>query len=232
MIWKLIGSVFAMAMLPALALTVLQSRIVLHYLQKPGVRYFYTTTEKVLALTIDDGPDPRTTPVILKVLREYNVKATFFLIGSKVQMYPYLVQQIINDGHQIGNHDYHDFASVLRSKTFAENLDRTHQLLMSYQTPTIFRPGCGFYANWMLDILKPFKYQCILGNIYPHDVAFSWRQFLVNYIVWRASPGSIIILHDGRPKLHTETTLGIIIPVLQRRGYTFATISEMESRYS
>ena len=166
-------------------LTILQSRFVLSYFQKGSVRYFYHTNGvRDIAITIDDGPDPVTTPKILAVLKKYNVKATFFVIGERIMKYPEIVQMILNDGHALGNHDLYDKLSVWRKKQFSNNFGVTHTLLESclrdfkntsgstedFIGKRLFRPGCGFYSKWMLEEISGLKYKCILGNIYPHDV--------------------------------------------------------------
>src|SRR5581483_11951975 len=157
-----------------LILTLLQSRSILSYFQKGGVRYFYNTKNvKDIALTIDDGPDNVTTPRILAVLKKHNVKATFFLIGNRTMYYPEIVRMILRDGHSIGNHDFYDNLSVWRPTLFPNNLRVTHSLINScmreyklelfdnassphdngtnteyLEEPRFFRPGCGFYAQW------------------------------------------------------------------------------------
>lgn len=217
--------IFILAFILSL-LTIFQSKWVLRYLQSKDVLFFFETKEKKLAITIDDGPHPTTTRKILDVLEKHNVKATFFLIGSKVEQYPQVMEEIVKGGHEIGNHDHHDRASILQRNTFETDFQRTHQLLSPY-CPHYFRPGCGFYSSWMLDIVRNYGYKCVLGNIYPHDVLFRWVWFLTHYILWRISPGSIIILHDGREWLETEQVLDNIIPRLKGRGYSFCTLSEM-----
>ena len=114
--WLLAGAI-ALPLLLVGPFWFLQSRLVLQYLQTNTVRYFYPTTRdwNSLILTIDDGPDPEITPRILATLKKHGAKATFFLIGRKVAAHPELVQRIVDDGHDIGNHDYDDFMSALRS---------------------------------------------------------------------------------------------------------------------
>lgn len=231
-----------------LLLTILQSRSILSYMQKSKVRYFYHTNgRKNISLTIDDGPDNCTTPEILAILKKHNVKATFFVIGERITRYPEIVQMILKDGHNLGNlgnHDLYDKLSVWRQNVFMNNFNVTHTLLESClrkfkennksnssNEKRLFRPGCGFYSQWMLDGISKLNYSCILGSIYPHDVMFSWYQFVARYLYHRASPGSIMIIHDSRPHLETEKTLDMLIPWLKAEGYNFKTIYEMETQY-
>lgn len=233
----------------ACALTILQSKFILSFFQDLNVRYFYNTnisyfkpfttiTGKEIVLTIDDGPDNRTTPLILEVLRKHQVPATFFLIGEKVENNIDLVKKIDEDGHILGNHDYKDFASISR-RSFSDTFNRTHILLNDIRekgsTNLYFRPGCGFYNSNMVNIVRKEGYKLILGNIYPHDVMFTRLfgiTFIINYILYRVSPGSIIILHDGRPNLETHKVLDILIPKLKDQGYTFKSLDYMEQKYN
>lgn len=223
------------------------TRVVLQYMQTPSIRYYYTVPDqrKIVAITIDDGPSVERTQLILNVLERHAVVATFFLIGERAAAHPELVHRIAEAGHDIGNHDWADTYSVLRDDAvFVQHLNRTELTLGLYRKDNatkLFRPGKGLYSSRLVATATTNGYKTIMGTIYPFDSTFGsylasrlsrvWSWCISTYIVAKANPGSIIILHDGYPNLPTDETLDMVIIALKERGYQFATISQMESVY-
>lgn len=193
------------------------------------VLFHVDTEEKVVALTIDDGPHGQLTPEILDTLAVYDVPATFFIIGSHVPGNEGLLARIVQDGHELGNHLMSDERSITLDATeFARQLAETHALISAYGPVRWFRPGSGFYNERMLAQIRPFQYRAVVGSVYPYDAQVQSVDFAAGYILGNVRPGSIIILHDGG--LEREATPDIlqrIIPALQKRGYRFATLSEL-----
>ena len=102
--------------------------------------------EKAVALTFDDGPDPIHTPRILNILEENNIKATFFLIGSKIETYPELVKRIYEEGHIIGNHTFSTPSYTLwNSNKIYEDIRKTNDIIykITGKFPFFFRPPSG-----------------------------------------------------------------------------------------
>lgn len=197
--------------------------------RSPNVLYSVDTDVPVVALTIDDGPDPLTTPAILSALRNNDARATFFLISSNIKGNEALVQQIIDEGHEIGNHFTSERPSILYSNDeFETKLIEAHKTLSDFSNMRWFRPGSGLYNSAMLSILEKHDYQCVLGSIYPFDAQVPSSQFASRYVLWRVKPGAIILLHDnnGRGR-RTVATLEIILPELIEQGFRVTTVSEL-----
>lgn len=157
----------------------------------------------MVALTFDDGPDPDATPQILNLLSTYNIPATFFVIGEKAQRYPVLLQQIIANGHAVGNHSYHhDVLLMLRSaKKIATEISMGQQALSAIGIqPLIFRPPVGITNPKLGSILKQQGLYCV--NFSCRGVDFGNRKIkgLAERILKKVRPGDIILLHDCMPQ--------------------------------
>jgi peptidoglycan/xylan/chitin deacetylase (PgdA/CDA1 family) len=195
----------------------------------PDVVYWVETEQPVVALTIDDGPDPVATPKILDVLKRHDAHGTFFLLSSRVPGNEDLVRRTVEEGHEIANHLVVDEASILLSDSeFERQLLEADGVLSDFAKVHWFRPGSGWYNDRMISILRRHGYQCALGSVYPFDpqVPSSW--FATHHVLWNVRPGSIIVLHDyGARGERTATALATILPVLNRRGLRVVTLSEL-----
>lgn len=197
--------------------------------RSPEVIYSIDTQEAMVALTIDDGPDPETTVEILEVLSAHDAQATFFLLSDNISGNEELVEQILAEGHEIGNHLTSQKPSILYSKSeFESQLLQAHEALSQFAALRWFRPGSGWYNNAMLSTLAKYDYQCVLGSVYPFDAAVPSSQFASMYVLWRVKPGAIIVLHDseGRGE-RTVETLNTILPELMEQGFRVTTLSEL-----
>lgn len=197
--------------------------------RSPGVVYFAEIEEPVVALTIDDGPDPGTTPRILDVLSQHDAHATFFLITSRVPGNEEVVARIVEEGHELANHLTIDEPSIKLDVTeFERRLLEAHDVLSEFSDIHWFRPGSGWYNAEMLSILDKHDYRCVLGSVYPFDPQLPSSWFAARYVLWNAQPGSIIVLHDhGLRGERTVTALATILPELNRRGFRVVTLSEL-----
>ncbi|MCX5883101.1 MAG: polysaccharide deacetylase family protein [Deltaproteobacteria bacterium] len=161
------------------------------------------SSEQAVALTFDDGPDPLSTPDLLRLLSKHQVKATFFVIGKKAFEHPELVKEIVSQGHSIGNHTYtHDNLMLLKGSHYLLNeIKKTQNVLREMGVISFaFRPPVG--------ITSPGLHQVLLQlNLYT--VNFSCRAFdngnrrirdLSKKILKRVHADDIILLHDTRPK--------------------------------
>ena len=184
-----------------------------------------STNDKIVAITIDDGPHPKTTPEILTVLREKDVKVTFFVLGVNAQKNPRLLAQELLDGHEIGSHAYsHAKLSTLSQEKIDEELNQTENAIMLIGSkPTLFRPPGGEYNSRVLSSVQHKGYTMVLWSVDPHD----WRRPSVNDLVEtvmaKVRPGSIILLHDGQYPLPTPKALAILIDRLKSEGYRLVT---------
>jgi peptidoglycan/xylan/chitin deacetylase (PgdA/CDA1 family) len=193
------------------------------------VLYSVDLDERVVALTIDDGPDPATTPAILDVLRDHGARATFFVVGERIAGNEALLHRMVREGHEVANHMLRDRPSIeLDPQTFEAALLQTRDALRPYPATRWFRPASGYYDDAMLDILDTHGLQCVLGNVYPLDAHIGWSWLHRTWIRWRARAGSITILHDGgRRGKRTTRTLAGVLPHLAKKGYRVVTLTEL-----
>lgn len=207
-----------------------QPRFVVRWVARfnPDVLFFVETKEPLVALTIDDAPYAPLTPRILDVLAKYDADATFFIIGDHIPGNEAIVQRMIADGHELGNHHFRDEPSIrLSPDEFEQHLQHTYERLTPFGPVRYFRPGSGWFNQRMLDQIERFGYQCVLGSAYPEDVLSS-PTYLSRHILFNTQPGSIIILHDGsQQRVRTLAVLEHVLPELQRRGYRVVTVSEL-----
>lgn len=195
----------------------------------PQVVYFVESDEPVVALTLDDGPDGTTTPKILDVLARYNAHATFFLITGRIPGNEDVVQRIVAEGHELGNHLTTDEPSILLAPSnFEAQLQEADAALTEFSDVHWFRPGSGWYNGRMLSILGEHGYRCALGSVHPFDPQIPSSWFAAHYVLSNVRPGSIIILHDygGRGE-RTAVALAAILPELNRRGFRVVNLSEL-----
>jgi peptidoglycan/xylan/chitin deacetylase (PgdA/CDA1 family) len=197
--------------------------------RSPSVLYSVDIQDFVVALTIDDGPDPVQTPKILDVLGDYGAHATFFLISSRVPGNEEVVQRMLDEGHEIANHMVYDEPSIRLDKVeFERKLFEADQVLSQFGETIWFRPGSGWYNNGMLDIIEGHGYQCALGSVYPFDPQIGSTWFTKNYVLWKVKPGGVIVLHDhGARGRRTAEALATILPRLRDRGYSVVTLSDL-----
>lgn len=197
--------------------------------RSPQVVYFVETADSVVALTIDDGPDPETTPVILEVLGAHRARATFFLISGRVSGNEALVSGIVERGHELGNHLTRDEPSIgLAPSEFEGALLEADAVLSRFATVRWVRPGAGWYSDSMLSIIEAHGYRCALGSIYPYDSQIPSSAFAAFHILETVRPGSIIVLHDGGARgQRAAAALRRVLPELERRGFRVVTLSEL-----
>ena len=232
---KIGWAVFAL-MLITNVLAVLQPDWIVAALAKrsPEVVYFVETEESVVALTIDDGPDPVTTPKILDVLMQHDARATFFLITNHIPGNEDVVLRIVEENHELANHLTTDEPSIRFSPSdFEHQLLESHNALSKFSDIRWFRPGSGWYNTAMLSILHKHGYQCALGSVHPFDPQITSPWFAARYVLRNVRPGSIIILHDyGARGERTASALATILPELNRRGFRVVTLSELLNLHS
>jgi peptidoglycan-N-acetylglucosamine deacetylase len=195
----------------------------------PGCLYRVPVQARIIALTLDDGPDPATTPLILAQLRRYRAKATFFLITERVKSRERLVHQIVAEDHEIGNHFTQDRPSIrLAADQFREDLDQSHQTLAPFGPMRWARPGSGWYSQTMVATMARKGYRCALGSVYPYDAKIPSVAFASWYLRRNVRPGAILVLHDGGARgRRTARVLRGVLPELRRRGYRVVTLSEL-----
>lgn len=191
-----------------------------------------SSEKKVIALTFDDGPSAEFTPQVLDILREKNVKATFFIIGHKLQKFPKIGQQIVAEGHALGNHTWHHWNTQMTEFTATREIEDTAMLM--YETTgvktSLFRPPNGFLNNGLADYARKRKDAVVLWTVDSGD----WRgsrvsaEDMIKQVVEKATPGGIVLMHDaGGDRSRTVRALPKIIEELTLRGYKFVTVPEL-----
>ena len=202
--------------------------------RSPRCLYTVTAHEKVVALTIDDGPDREYTRTILAVLRKNQAHASFFLISGNVPGAEPVVSELVSAGHEIGNHLTRDEPSIRLSATaFVAAMREAGTTLGRFAQVRWLRPGSGWYDDAMLDAIEREGYRCALGSVYPYDGHGMPARVSSAYILANVAPGAVIILHEGKGRgTRTATVLASVLPTLRARGYQVVTLSELHARSS
>lgn len=193
------------------------------------VLYYAHVEEPLIALTLDDGPDPNTTPRILEILAENEATATCFVFSDEVQAHPELTKQLLQGGHELGNHHTRDVGSFeMPLDEFEQDLQQAAQVLSHYDQITWFRPGKGVYTPKMLEVIHRHGYRCALGTLFPFDTHIASVTFAVWYFWLFASPGAVIILHDrGSRGKRTAQILRRTLPSLRKRGFRVVSLTRL-----
>lgn len=192
-----------------------------------------------VCLTFDDGPNPKTTPNILKLLEEKNIKATFFLLGKNAEKYPNIVKDIINGGHEIGEHSYkHTHAWITGPIFTAVDLIKGERVLKRMKFPhkiNLIRPPYGKFNFVTLLYVWLRKKRVAFWNIDPEDFANSSSQSIAEYVLHRLNSGSVVLFHDARkntsrPADLTVEAIKLILEKSSDVGFHFMTISKALNR--
>jgi peptidoglycan/xylan/chitin deacetylase (PgdA/CDA1 family) len=183
---------------------------------------------RLVAITIDDGPCPMLTPLVLEVLAREHARANFFVVGEKAEQYPQLLRDIAEAGHLIGNHSYdNERLSALSAQEVAAMIDACQAVVgrLTGQAMKYLRPPGGAYTQAVLECAAVRSY---VITLWTHN-AGDWANPPVNEIVTRCltgvGPGSIILMHGG--DINSVRALPLIIRGLRARGLEPALLSQM-----
>ncbi|MCQ2235765.1 MAG: polysaccharide deacetylase family protein [Bacteroidales bacterium] len=160
---------------------------------------FCKNNSEELLLTFDDGPDPVNTPKLLDVLDKYGVKATFFMIGEKVDMYPDVVKEVYRRGHRIGGHTYYHnpWHNFYIHRRYMDELKRAHNAFAKLGVEiSDFRPPLGITTPTVSSACTRMNYKVWGWSIRSFDTMDKPREEVFARIVKRLKPGGIILLHD------------------------------------
>ena len=205
---------------------------------KEKIDNIYHLEGKTAYLTFDDGPSNSVTPLILQVLKEKNVKATFFTLGSRVELYPELVRQEYDEGHYIANHGYtHVYSSIYQTpEEVLSEYNQTEQAIKNalgndkYNSHLFRFPGGsvgGKYAeikSEAIEILAQNNIAYLDWNALTNDAAgANTKEEMMEYLVSTVGEKSnvVILMHDAADKILTYELLPEIIDYLAEKGYTF-----------
>jgi peptidoglycan-N-acetylglucosamine deacetylase len=200
------------------------------------VAYQGPQSEKLVALTFDDGPNPPYTLQVLDILDKYDVEATFFLIGKNVEAHPEVAREIVERGHQIGNHSFtHPDLLKLSGAQIAQEIDTTTKIIETETgvRPKIFRPPHGFRDPIVLAKAKERNLTVVEWSVMARDWKNPGAEVIADRIVKKIHNGAIILLHDGDgivkggDRSQSVAATEIVIQRLQRDGYRFVRIDEL-----
>ena len=183
-----------------------------------------------VAMTFDDGPHPTRTPRLLDILLARNIKATFFTVGTNAGLYPQILQRMVNEGHEIGNHTQtHPDLSTLSDAQVRAELDSCHAAIVAATgvAPVLMRPPFGALTQaqrvW---IPQEYGYRTVFWDVDPLD----WQQpgagIVADRIVPAVGNGSVVLSHD----IHSGTidAMPLVLDRLLAKGYQFVTVSELD----
>jgi peptidoglycan/xylan/chitin deacetylase (PgdA/CDA1 family) len=182
-----------------------------------------------IAITFDDGPNPVQTPRLLKMLKERGIKATFFCCGQCVAQSPEVAKQIIEEGHEIGNHSWsHPLLTKMSEAAVKDQIDRTHNVITQTTgvTPTLLRPPYGAFTTrqraWANGV---WNYKIILWDVDSLDWKHRNPAKTESIIMAETKKGSIILCHD----IHKTTVdaMPATLDALIAKGFKFVTVTEL-----
>ncbi len=202
-------------------------------LKEYNAYYAQDTDEKVLYLTFDCGYENGNTPAILAALKKHNVHATFFVVGNFIKDNPELIEQMVAEGHTVGNHTYShpDMSKISTKEAFEKELagvEDLYQEITGEEMTKYYRPPQGKYSTANLKMAKELGYQTFFWSLAyvdwyqdnqpTHEEAFE-------KLLGRVHPGAVVLLHN------TSSTNGEILDELLTRweemGYSFKTLNQL-----
>ncbi len=178
--------------------------------------------EKVIYLTFDDGPIPEVTPWVLDLLDKYNIKATFFCVGDNVRKHPEVYQEVLDRGHQVGNHSFNHLQGI---RTLSKNYIKNVDLASEYIDSPLFRPPHGHMRIPQFQALKK-KYKIILWDVVTRDYSkIQTPEQVLDNVKRYARNGSIVVFHDSlKAEKNMKYALPLAIEWLLEQGYVFKLI--------
>lgn len=190
-----------------------------------------TTEKKQIALTFDDGPHPSLTPKILAILAKYGVHATFFMVGENVINYPTAAKQVIEAGHEVGNHTFtHPHLAGLNEHAIMEEIGKCEDALeeLCEYRPHLLRTPQGALTQNLERCLSDDDYILVLWSLDTRDWDNKSTAYIVQTVLGNVKSGDIILMHDYIGyNSKTPEALEKIIPELLSQGYEFVTVSEL-----
>lgn len=204
----------------------------------PALTWNKSRSEKIVYLTFDDGPIPNVTDFVLKTLRAFNAKATFFCIGDNIQKHPDVFNRVKNDGHAIGNHTFNHLKGwKTDNDTYLQNTIKCQKLTQT----NLFRPPYGRIKKSQVRSLKSLfldpasdlklnasdqELQIVMWDVLSGDFDINLApDKCYQNVIKHAENGSIIVFHDSIKAFdRLEYTLPRVLKYFVERGFTFATL--------
>lgn len=192
------------------------------------------TEEKKLALTFDDGPDAKYTPQILDILKNYKVKATFFVTGENTEKYPEIVLRMVDEGHIVGGHSYNhpDLRKIQTEDSYSSQIEKTSMIInktLGYK-PDFFRPPYGAVTDEQIILYGEKGLKVVNWSVdsFDWDKKQNSPEQLEKIVNKYIHPGAIVLMHSaGGNRSNTVKALPEIIKSLHKQGYIFETIPDL-----
>lgn len=186
-----------------------------------------------VALTFDDGPDPRWTPQVLDTLRDAGARATFFVIGERVAAAPELAARIAAEGHQLAHHSHdHAWSLMFRRQRLLDDFDRaSDRIAVARAHPRFYRPPVGVVVPEVMDVVEARSVRLVGWSVRPYDTREREPSALRAHVASKVRDGAIVLLHDGalrparRPVL--VDALPGILEDLRGRGLKPVTLEDL-----
>lgn len=187
--------------------------------------------ERRVALTFDDGPNPDATPLILDVLGDEGIPATFFMLGRHVERWPELARRVVAEGHVAANHGFHHRKLHVRGPAFVRiDIALGAQCIAEATGCAVkhFRAPHGFRSPWVSRIARDLGQQPVGWTLGVWDTDLPGEEVIFDRVIDGVRPGSILLFHDGDAndsrgdRTQTAAALPAIIRELKRNGYSFA----------
>lgn len=213
--------------LTALAVTFAPSSS-LHAEERKLPIYCVDKQDKVVSISFDAAWGNEQTPVLLDILKNKDVKATFFLVGFWAEKYPESVKQIADAGHDVGNHsNTHPHLPKMEKLKISEQIEECNKKIESAGAPrpTLFRPPYGDYNNDVVEATNELNMHCIQWDVDSLDWKDPSPDDMVKRIKSKIKPGSIILMHNGAK--NTPEALPKIIDTIKSEGYQIVPISQI-----
>ncbi|NUX01329.1 polysaccharide deacetylase family protein [Wolbachia endosymbiont of Madathamugadia hiepei] len=206
----------------------------LSYRSLSNIKKLLNNSDKFAALTFDDGPSNSRVNDIINVLESYKAKATFFLLGERInKKTSEIVKRIYNAGHELGNHSWsHRKLTLLSSEEQLQELERTSTAIKNATEQDVkwFRPPYGCHDDNLIENTNRLNMYSILWTVDSLDWQGDKPEILVKRVISNVHNGAIILFHDHDNKSNTVEVLPQIIKILKRSGYEPVTLSEWEER--
>lgn len=210
---------------------------------RPGSSLLYPTVahgsraRPRVALSFDDGPDSRVTPLVLDALAQYRARATFFTIGRALHAQPQLARRLLAEGHELGNHSWaHSrWQSFYRSRRQMREIERTAQVIKALTgnaAPPLFRPPIGIKSPPLVRAARRLGLTVVAWSLHSRDTRGTDPQRIARRVLKKIRPGDIVLMHDGHdlPDRHRPVcaqALPLILQGLRDKNLQCVTVSEL-----
>ena len=190
----------------------------------PSLVWSINTTENIIYLTFDDGPHPTATPFVLKSLKQFNAKATFFCIGKNVELYPAIYAEIMSAGHTVANHTQNHLNGwKTTDEIYINNIDQAAAHIDS----KLFRPPYGRITKFQAKLLHQMGYKIIMWDVLSGDFDTTLlKEDCAENTILQTQAGSIVVFHDSEKAYERmEFALPKLLDFYSKKGYRFESIN-------